>query len=211
MGSSKSPGEATSNRLAGRLDRKQLQRMSMPGGGEVYKGPVASRALKAMGARAMTLDRAIIVGDDFNPGRPEDQALFAHEQHHLNAGGGEGGHQGRDAEEIEARAVEAMVFHRAAAGGYEGGYEDRGGAAQGNQHGAQDQNSGQARSGTNNANDTSDSNSTKADPGRGYMAMLAQGYNHQDVVEELARRAVAALDEREQVKTDRQTDKKGWF
>lgn len=211
MGRSRSLGEATGGKLASRLERKQLQRMSMPGGGEVFKGPIASRALKAMGARAMTLDRSVIVGEDFNAARPEDQALFAHEQHHLNAGGGEGGHNGRDAEEAEARAVEAMVFHRAAAGGYEGGYEDRGGAAQGNAYGAHDQNSGQARSGTNNADDTSASNSTKADPGRGYMAMLAEGFNHQDVVDDLARRAMAALDEREQVKTDRQTDKKGWF
>ena len=85
----------------------------MPGGGSVYRGEVASRALKAVGARAMTVDRSIIVSEDFDPARPEDQALYAHEQYHVEHSGGEGGHSVRDAEEVAARATEAMVFHRA--------------------------------------------------------------------------------------------------
>ena len=56
---------STISRLAGRLDRRELQRQSLPGGGTVFRGEIATRALSALGARAMTLDRSIIVGDDF--------------------------------------------------------------------------------------------------------------------------------------------------
>lgn len=212
--SSRNPlGGTVTSRLASRLDRQGLTRMAMPGGGEVFRGPLASRALKSMGARAMTVDRSIIVGDDFSPGKAEDQALFAHEQYHVDHSGGEGGHNGRDAEEIGARATEAMVFHRAAAmGGYEGGYEDRAGPMQGEgAWNAKDQNSDHATSGTQGSSDTPESVDSSPNPGRGYQSLRAQGYSHMDVCEELGRRVIAALDESATANLDRGGDKKGWL
>lgn len=203
-------GSATANRLASRLDRTQLTRVSMPGGGEVFKGPVASRALKALGARAMTVDRSIIVGDGFNASRAEDAALYAHERHHMTHSGGSGGHAGRDEEEREARAVEAMVFHRMS-GGYEGGYGPGGNdrpsnsAWQDNSQRSQNQTSG-----TQGGTDKSDANAGSPSPGRGYAALRAQGYSHGDVCEEMKQRVMAALDEAEQTKLDRSTDIKSW-
>ena len=177
------PGNGTVSRLAGRMDRAQLTRVSMPGGGEVFKGPAASRALKAMGARAMTVDRSIIVGDSFNASRAEDQALFAHEEVHRDYQGSSGGHSSTSTEEKMARQAEAMVFHRMA-GGYEGGY-------------------GQGSS------DKPEANAGSPSPSRGYAALRAQGYNHGDVVEELTRRAMGALQEQDQVKQDR-GEHKSW-
>ncbi|MFN7146937.1 MAG: DUF4157 domain-containing protein, partial [Myxococcota bacterium] len=112
-------GSPTADRLAARAERNGLKRSAMPGGGEVFTGEVASRALKSLGARAMTVDKSIIVSEDFDPSKPEDQALFAHEQFHVDHSGGAGTHEHRDAEEVAARAVERMVLHRARAGGME--------------------------------------------------------------------------------------------
>jgi hypothetical protein len=96
---------------------RDLRRKSMPGGGEVFSGPLADEALAAVGARAMTMDHTILVSEDFDPNDPEDQALYAHERHHLNQSGGAHEHGGgKDAEEHAARAVEKMVLHRSAAG-----------------------------------------------------------------------------------------------
>ena len=203
------PGSGTISRLVSRMDRKHLSRQTMPGGGEVFSGPLASRALKALGARAMTVDRSIVVAEDFDRSNPEDQALFAHEQHHLTHSGGEGGHGDHDAEEVEARAVEAMVFHRAAAGGYEGGYSD-GGGAQGGNWGATDQNRGQSQ-GVSNANDKADAADTEPDAGRGYNELRAQGYSHPDIVNDMARRVLAAMDDSAANKDQRHMDKKGWM
>jgi hypothetical protein len=107
------PGEKTTHRL---MDRKQLKRVNVPGGGEAFKGPTATRALKALGARAMTLDQSIIIGEDFDPNRPEDAALYAHEQLHVDRGGTAATHAVHDAEEVAARAAEQMVLHRMASG-----------------------------------------------------------------------------------------------
>jgi hypothetical protein len=107
-------GEETSNRLLERVDRNSLTKQAMPGGGEFYRGPAAQDALQALGARAMTVDEAIVVGQDFDPSRAADRALFAHERHHLEHSGGEGGDSLRDAEEIAARSVERMVLHEGA-------------------------------------------------------------------------------------------------
>lgn len=86
------------------------------GGGEVFTGGLATRALSAIGARAMTVDNSIVVGEGFDATKPEDQALFAHEQYHLQHSGGEGAHDARDTEEIAARAVERMVLHTSSGG-----------------------------------------------------------------------------------------------
>ena len=104
------PGEKSTEHI---VERGDLRRISVPGGGEAYTGPGATRALKALDARAMTLDRSIIVGEDFDPTRPEDAALFAHEKLHVDRGSTEAGvHAVHDAEELAARAAEEVVLQR---------------------------------------------------------------------------------------------------
>lgn len=212
MGRSGTPGMSTANRLASRADRKALSRQSMPGGGEVVKGALASRALEALGARAMTVDRTVIVSDGFNPSLAEDQALFAHEQHHATHSGGENSGAARDAEEVEARAIEAMVFHRAASGGYEAGYEqganDRPSSNSWNDN---SQNSQRHTAGTQGSQDKPDANQAEPDAGRGYEAMIHQGMSHADIRDDLVRRALGALDEAGQVRQDRGSEFKGWM
>ena len=102
-------GEKTADKLAGRAE---LRAENMPHG-EVFRGGLADRALNAVGAGAMTIDGEIVVNNQFSSNRPEDQALYAHEMYHQEHSGGEAGDVIRDAEEISARAVESMVFHRA--------------------------------------------------------------------------------------------------
>ena len=93
-----------------------LRRRRMPDGGEVVSGPVASRALDAIGARAMTMDNTIFVDESFDESNPTDQALYAHERHHQMESGGTDLHAHNDAEEQAARSIERMVLHRAEAG-----------------------------------------------------------------------------------------------
>lgn len=115
-------GEAANrNSVANRLSLRGeggLYRREMPGGGEVFTGPTASRALRALGARAFTMDRSIFVSEDFDANRKaEDAALYAHEQHHqLNSGGAGAARSFHDAEELAARAIERMVLHRSEEG-----------------------------------------------------------------------------------------------
>ena len=80
---------------------------------EVFTGDLADDALNALGARAMTVEDEIIVNNQFNPNQADDQALLAHEMLHQEFSGGVAGSSMHDAEEVAARAVESMVFHRA--------------------------------------------------------------------------------------------------
>lgn len=167
------PGEKTTNRL---MDRKQLKRVNVPGGGEAFQGPTATRALKALGARAMTLDQSIIVGEDFDPHRPEDAALYAHEQLHVDRGGTAATHAVHDAEEVAARAAEEMVLHRMAAGES---------AQQIQRTEAPTRAPTQAPAGA-----PQGSPSTRA-----IRSLKAQGGSHRDMVENLAQRVVDRLAE----------------
>jgi hypothetical protein len=206
------PGSATANRLTSRLERSALSRSSVAGGGEVFQGPVATRALKALGARAMTLDRSIIVGDDFDASRPEDRALFAHEQHHAEHGDGGGGGSGenfRDAEEIAARAAESVAFREAKAGGYESGNTPGAGPGGGSPHGGGDDAGTSVTPGPAPGNAKPDAVRGEPDPVRGYRALISQGMTHFDVVDDLARKVVATMDDAAQVRTDRHGDLKG--
>jgi hypothetical protein len=191
-------GSPTADRVAARTQRDALRRMSMPGGGEVFTGDVASRSLKAVGARAMTVDKSIIVSDEFDPNRPEDQALFAHEQFHVEHSGGEGTHESRDAEEVAARAVERMVLHRASHGGatsHEAAHSTPGGGATGG---------GVSASGT----PQNVANNSAAQ--RGYASMRAQGLSHEQIVERLAQEFILAMDARGELESSRSGDKKAW-
>lgn len=206
----KSPGSATVNRIAERLDRSELQRQSMPDGGNVFRGALASRALKSVGARAMTIDRSIVVSDDFNMSRPEDQALYAHERHHELHGDGEGGGGGdnfSDAEESAARAVEAMVFHRME-GGFEAGNEP--GAGPGNYDPAKGQHQGGGVGGQPQGTE-SKTEAESPDAQRGYFSLRDKDFTHQDVVDELAKQVMGALDNKKQAHFERHADKRGSF
>jgi hypothetical protein len=203
--------ETAVDRIEDRLDRTELRRVAMPDGGEVYRGAVANRALDALGARAFTVDRTIIVGEDFDPYRAEDAALYAHEMYHVEAGdggGGGGGENFRDAEEIAARAVESLVLSRMAIGGVEAGYAAGAGARKGS---LQDGESG-AGIGARPGDTGSGPEATDGDPSpeMGYQAMINKGMEHRDIVDQLTRRVLRTLDEQVESRNGRQGNNKGF-
>ena len=104
----KSLGES----MADQFDERRGLRNKRVGHQEIFSGNLADEALGALGARAMTVDNEIIVNNNFNANQAEDQALLAHEMLHQEFSGGVAGSSMRDAEEIAARSVESMVFHR---------------------------------------------------------------------------------------------------
>ena len=192
-------GSATADRIAARAEKGQLRRVAMADGGEVFTGKTAKQSLDAIGARAMTVDQSIVVSEDFDPNKPEDQALYAHEKVHLEGSGGEGSHTERDAEEIAARAAERMVLHRARAG------ESNVLASRSAAPEAQTPPSG----GGVNAGGTVKNNSAPAQ--RGYSALRDEGFKHADVVDKLAREVISALDSRRELRDARHADRKGFL
>lgn len=104
-----SVGENFLNRKSGRSDL----RSERVGNEEIFRGSLADQALQAVNARAGTIDGEIIVNSQFNATTPEGQALLTHEMYHKENSGGVAGHSIRDAEEMAARALEAMVFQEA--------------------------------------------------------------------------------------------------
>lgn len=112
----KSAGEELTDRLMSRASGGMagLSRRGMADGGSVYTGPLARQALRAVGARAFTVDNTIVVDPTFDSSKPEDAALYAHERHHQERSGGEGGSVAgaHDTEERQAIAIEEMVLHR---------------------------------------------------------------------------------------------------
>lgn len=207
----KNRNETAADRIEERLDRTELRRVAMPDGGEVYRGAVASKALDALGARAFTVDRTIIVGDDFDPYRAEDAALYAHEMYHVEAGdggGGGGGENFRDAEEVAARAVESLVLSRMAAGGAEAGYAAGAGARKGAIQSGESGAGIGARPGDAGAGSEDSTNDPTAE--KGYEALAAQGYSHAEIVDKLARRVLRTLDEAAEWKNSRQGNNKGF-
>ncbi|MBM4367507.1 MAG: DUF4157 domain-containing protein [Deltaproteobacteria bacterium] len=187
-------------RIVSRSKGAGLQRKAMPGGGEVFTGEVASRTLDVLGARAMTVDKSIIVSEDFDPSKPEDQALFAHEQYHVENSGGEGEHSGYDGEEQAARMVERMVLHRARAGGaemHEASHTSAPGGAVSGSHGA--------------GHERDSSTESQGEAERGYMAMRAQGLSHSEIVNRIAQEAIKALDSGRDQRNERFGDKKGFL
>ncbi len=194
------PGDSVVSRLAARSSRAPLSRRAMPGGGEVWEGPLASKALKALGARAMTVDSHIIVGDDFDPSTPESQALYAHERFHQEVSGGAGSHHGNDAEEQAARAVESMVLHRAATGGTESGAALAGASVK------------DLPTAPESVASPGEGESERVpDPAAGYQALQSEGLTHQDIIDKLASACVDVMDEAKRTRHDRAGDLKGGF
>lgn len=193
-------GSPTADRLASRSARGSgLQRQSMPGGGQVFTGELASRALDTLGARAMTVDKSIIVSEDFDANRAEDQALFAHEQYHVEHSGGAGTHEARDGEEVAARSVERMVLHRARAGGAES-HE----AAL-----AVPTTSTTAKTGEGNRKSQSQEQGSAGQ--RGYQLLISQGQNRASIVDRLAQEVMVSLDHARDGSLERFADKKGFL
>ena len=177
------PEEDFADRL---FRRRNLKRGRGPDGGDVYQGPAATRALKALGAKAMTVDGSIVVSEDFDPSSPDDAALYAHEQHHVAMGGTRATHHVHDAEEEAARAIQQMTFHRmisreAEAGG--GG----GGGGGGEEAGADEEGGG--------------------DPvAEAYDRLVAQGYSPQQIEQLVAERIVQLLEEKKELGEQRFSD-----
>jgi len=201
--------EASDSSLASRLMSRHggpgLHRVSMPDGGEAYSGPLAQRALRTLGARAFTVDRSIIVSRAFDRDNPEDMGLYAHERFHQREAQGksedaENGadHDGRDAEEIAARAIERMVVHRARGG------EDFGTVMRSVNSGEMDD-AAKGKKGEGEGEGEEDPNKPKVskaviggdkdrDPMDGYKAMMKDGRTHWQIVNELKDHVMAALD-----------------
>lgn len=192
------PGSKLSARLAA---RSGLSRVSMPDGGAVYKGPLARRALRAIGARAMTMDKTIVVDEDFDPGDPEDQALYAHERvHETESGGDDHPSDLHDAEEVAARAVERMVLHRRKSGEDFGSImRSMGGFSRSVAEGAGRTSASASPEGTEEG---------KRSAQQAYKRLLQSGKSHEQVVDMLARRVVRALYDGERVDDIRSGPKK---
>ena len=102
-------GRGQNSKISGRADL----RSERIGNHEVFKGSLVDRGLNAVNAEAGTLDGEILVKGNFDATSPEGQGLLTHEPYHKEQSGGVAGHSIRDAEEMAARALEAMVFHEA--------------------------------------------------------------------------------------------------
>ena len=195
-------GSSTADRLARRaVDRGRSDELSRRGvpGGDVFSGDLANRALKALGARAMTVDRSIIVSSEFDSSKPEDKALLAHEQFHLDHSSGVGENSGHDHEEVMARAIERMVLHQAF-GGTESHEAQHAGPGQGGGHAG-----GVAHAGGN-AQDQTDNPAV-----RGYKALRARGMSHQAVIDLLVKEIHSGMDAQREQAGHRMSDKKGFL
>jgi hypothetical protein len=195
------------NRLMSRSETG-LHRQSVQGGGEVYSGPTASRALKAIGARAMTMDDTIFVDEGFDVNKAEDAALYAHESHHRDESGGSDQHGARDAEEVHARAIERMVLHRMDAG------EGLGDILRDVQNGVIPRSSGEAdsmaqRSASSPAGATGKGGGSELDDGdamKAYNDMVAAGKDHKTIVRELVKYCVETITRQEEEHHFRKTE-----
>jgi hypothetical protein len=191
-------GERTSQKIAARGD---LRSESMPHG-EIYRGPLADRALRAVGARAMTVEGDIIVNHSFDSGRAEDQALYAHEMYHQEQSGGEAGASIRDAEEISARAVESMVYHRAKSG--KADPIPKSPTELLNEEGGQ-----QGKQGRDFGSSSEGGESGEPDPVQGYLALRDQGFSHEEIVQNLAVKVLDEMGESSDRRSNRSGDLKG--
>lgn len=186
------PGDALTQRLSARSG-PGLSRRQMPDGGAVYTGPLARRALKTLGARAITMDRTIFVDPDFDTSKPEDAALYAHERHHeMESGGVDANHGPRDAEEIHARGIERMVLHRLEAGEELSTilHDVTSGAA-----------ANQVQSGGGGAELVAKElfgGDKDRDPMLAYQAMLAEGKTHRQIVQELSQHVIERMQHAEE-------------
>ena len=201
MSDRKVPGESLSRRVASRDGG--LTRRTMSDGGEVYSGPAARRALRALGARAMTMDHTILVDDDFDESNPDDQALYAHERfHQMESGGADHPTSLNDAEEMGAQAIERMVLHRAHAG------EDFGSIMRDVKSGATSLNAPNSDGSPSGMNDDGGQDLTETQ--KAYVALRKQGKSHRAIIDTLTRFCMDKMRKREETAPLRQTGSGRW-
>ena len=174
--------------------------------GDVFSGKLADDALAKIGARAMTMDGEIIVNSNFNLSEAEDQAEYAHELYHQYKNTAVGANL-RDAEEITARAIESMVFHRASGG--------KGDALPGNIQTLFTEAEQTVTPTTNNAdNNRSSTGNKEVDPepsaAQGYAALRRQGLSHQEVIDLLTQMLLKKHDQAHQDQLNRGGHFKGF-
>ena len=173
--------------MASQLEgRKNGLRTRRVGHQEVITGELANEALGALGARAMTVDNEIIVNNQFDPNQAEDQALLAHEMLHQEFSGGTAGATMYDAEEVAARSVESMVFHRAQKG-------------QSNpipRKASDLLRESKQESGGNDSQRTHEVNDKNTQPRaeHGYQTLKDRGYTHEMIVQHLAYKVLDELE-----------------
>lgn len=180
------------DRLLARNAGTGLTRRTMADGGEVYSGALAQRALKTVGARAMTYEGKILVGNDFNVNNAEHAAVYAHERLHERMSGGRDIHGAHDAEEVSARALERMVLHEIQAGHDVASVLRE--AAAGRLKDAAQSLLGQKPT------------NKQAGSWMGYVALRSQGKPHHQIVRELADMIVKRFEEEENAHRDRTTE-----
>ncbi|MBN2798487.1 MAG: DUF4157 domain-containing protein [Deltaproteobacteria bacterium] len=189
--------DSSSSKLAQRLltraSREGLQRKQLADGGEVYSGPLATRALRAMGARAMTMDHTMFVAEDFDVSNAEDQALYAHEQIHMSGSGGTDSHGERDHEEVSARSVERMVLQRAQEGEAFSSI-------------MRDVKDGGTKGDSPSASSLGDSGAPEVTAEMGLAELLGQGMSHDAVVRRLTRKVLDMIGQMEESTTFRSTE-----
>ncbi len=180
------------DRLLARNAGSGLTRRSMADGGEVYSGALAQRVLKTVGARALTYEGKILVGNDFNANNAEHAAVYAHERLHERTSGGRDIHGAHDAEEVSARAIERMVLHQIQAG------HDIASVLRDAAAGKLKEAAATALGGV--------PTDKQAGSWMGYVALRAQGKPHHQIVRELADAIVRKFDQEENLHRDRTTE-----
>lgn len=190
MGKKSTPGDSAIQRLA-RLNEGGVRRRTMVDGGKVFSGPTATRALRALGARAMTLDKDIFVAEDFDESRPEDQALYAHERHHQMEHGRVDAGAHSYAEEKAAQAIERMVLHRSKKGDSFGSI-------------MRDVNSGKvhrdAQSGQASGGGAASAGGKPSDPlEQTVITLMNQGKSYDDIVTMLSEHVVEAIESSQRI------------
>ena len=176
-------GESMASRLE---DRKNGLRTRRVGHQDVVTGELANEALGALGARAMTVDNEIIVNNQFDPNQAEDQALLAHEMLHQEFSGGTAGATMYDAEEVAARSVESMVFHRAQNGQSNPIPRKASDLLRESKQESSD-------SGSQKGHDTNDKNE-KPQAELGYKILKDRGYSHEMIVQHLTYKVLDELE-----------------
>ena len=190
MGKRSTPGDSAIQRLA-RLNEGGVRRRTMVDGGKVFSGPTATRALRALGARAMTLDEDIFVAEDFDENSAEDQALYAHERHHQMEHGRVDAGAHSYAEEKAAQAIESMVLHRSRKGDSFGSI-------------MRDVNSGKvhrdAQSSTGSSGGSGNASAKTSDPlEQTVMTLMNSGKSYDDIVTMLSEHVVEALENSQRI------------
>ena len=177
------------------MDRGAALKKEAASHGDVFSGELADQALDAVGARAMTMDGEIIVNSNFDLSDPEDQSLYAHEMYHNARSGGAAGDKIRDAEEIAARAIESMVFHRAGGGRSDALPTNIEDLFQEAETPASPEQSGDRETATDPEKAKADGNPSAV---AGYAALRQQGMTHDEVIYMLAQMLLKEHDEQQE-------------